>query len=266
MKRGRSVSHILEKQYFDCIDDRGNCFIIYRAELHYLCINIHYSELVFCDSEDVTTGKSSLKKTIKPESGKILKYFNTSLEIKGSWKRIDNLLPSYSFRDSESKELIWNCHHPKTNTEIDYRGTRFTGYGYAETLLLSIKPFNLPLDEIRWGRFLSDEYSVIWMRWKGAFPLNKLYCNGVEYNDAEYGENSLNFHGGVYQLAFQEIATIRNGKLKSLFSKFPWMKIFFKKSILNTTENKYKSKSLLIYDKKVTATGWSIYEIVTWKS
>jgi hypothetical protein len=266
MKRGRSVSYILEKQYLDCIDDRGNCFIIYRAELHYLFITIHYSELVFCNSEDVTTDISSLKKTIKPESGEVLKYLNTSLEIKGSWKRIDNLLPSYSFRDSESKELIWNCHHPKTNAEIDYKGTRFTGYGYAETLLLSIKPCNLPLDEIRWGRFLSGEYSVIWLSWKGTFPLNKLYCNGVEYNDAEYGEKSLNFDGGGYQLLFREIATIRSGKLSSLFPAKPWMKIFFNKSVLNTTEIKYKSKSLLMHDNKVTATGWSIFEIVTWKS
>jgi hypothetical protein len=266
MKSGRSVSYIFEKQYLDCIDDQGNCFIIYRAELHYLFINIHYSELVFCDSDDATTCKSSLKKTVKPEPGEILKYLNPSLEIKGSWKRINNLLPSYSFRDAEGKELIWNCHHPKTNTEIFYKGTRFTGYGYAETLLLSIKPCNLPLDEIRWGRFHSDEYSVIWLRWKGTFPLNKLYCNGVEYNDAEYGEKSLNFDGGAYQLVFRETANIRNGKLKSLFSTFPWMKIFFNKSVLNTTEIKYKSESLLMHDKKVTATGWSIYEIVTWKS
>ena len=266
MKPGLSYSFRLEKQYFDCIDDRGNCFIIYRVELHLFFIKIHYSELNFCDSYNITTGKSSLRKTVNPESGELLNYINTPLDLRGSWKRIDGSLPSYLFRDSENRELIWNCHHPKALTDIAHNGRTFRGYGYGETLFLTIKPWNLPIEELRWGRFLSDEYTIIWINWKGTHPLNKLYCNGKEYNDALFENDRINFDAGNYFLIFTETAVIRKGKLSSLFTEIPWMKIFINNRILNISENKFKSKSILSHNSEIKASGWSLYEIVRWKN
>lgn len=36
----------LEKHYLDCIDEDGNCFIIYQADLEYYFIRFAYSDLV----------------------------------------------------------------------------------------------------------------------------------------------------------------------------------------------------------------------------
>jgi hypothetical protein len=266
MKPGTKLGFWLEKQYFDCIDDRGNCIIIYRAEFSFLFIKIHYSALIFSDSNNITTCKSSLRKSKNPEPGENLFYISNPLEISGSWKKIESALPLYRLRGSRNRELTWNCHHPKTNTEISYKGDTFRGYGYAETLLLTIMPHNLPLDEIRWGRFLSDDYSIVWIIWKGTHPLNKLYCNGQEFNDVQHGEECLTFDNARYQLTFSENAIIRKGKLSSLFSDIPYLKILSVKSVLNSTENKYKAKTILRHDQKLSASGWSLYEIVTWKN
>lgn len=266
MKRGTLSGFSLEKQYFDCIDERGDCFIIYRAELWYFFIKICYSELIVCDSNGTTSGYSSLKRTINPGKGDIVHYTNNSLKINGSWKRIDTPLPAYTLRNTADNELTWNCHHPKTGAEITYQGKTFTGYGYAETLFLTIKPSELELNSVRWGRFHSEGYTLIWISIKGTHTVNKIYLNGKEFCDLQHDDESISFDGARYQLKFLENTIIRKGKLSSLFSTKPWLKLIFKKSLLATTENKFRAKSVLYFDQEISATGWSLYEIVTWKS
>jgi hypothetical protein len=222
MKSGKSLSFRLEKQYFDCIDDRGNCFIIYRAELHLFRLIINYSGLIFSDCKGITAGKSSLRKSGKPELADLLVFDNKILSIEGQWKRVDNPLPVFCYTANNNQELVWNCHHPRALTEISYNGNKFRGYGYAETLTLTIKPRNLPIDELRWGRFLSDRYTILWIYWKGTYPVNKLYCNGTEYNDSTFEEEGIIFGNGTYMLLFNEISLIRKGKLSNLFSRIPW--------------------------------------------
>jgi hypothetical protein len=75
-----------------------------------------------------------------------------------------------------------------------------------------------------------------------------------------------NLHGPPSSPVYQnEIFVIRKGKLANLFLKMPWMKIIFSASVLNTIENKYKAKSILLRNQEISASGWSLYEIVIWK-
>jgi len=265
MKAIKSKYFRLEKLYLDCLDDSGNCFIIYRTKLQLFFLKIHYSGLIFSDSADIITEKYSLKKTGKPDSIELLILDNNLLHLTGEWKRLDNPLPVFTFTNNNNSELVWNCHHPKALTEITFNRNQFRGYGYAETLATTIKPRDLPMEELRWGRFLSESYTILWINWKGTYPVNKLFCNGTEYNDTTFKEERLSFGKGTYVLLFNEISAIRKGKLSKLFSRTPWMKIFFSIRILNSIENKYKAKSVLTLNQEITSTGWSLYEIVTWK-
>jgi hypothetical protein len=264
MKLHNSANIRLEKLYLDCIDDIGNCFIIYQAKLKFCFIKVYYSEVICSDTKGIKVVKISLKKTREVLINDLLLFYNQFLQIKGSWKRTDLSLPLFSLRDSLNHELIWNCHHPKALTEIVYEDYTYTGYGYAETLSLTIKPWKLSIEELRWGRFLSDVYTIIWFDLKGDFPQHKIFCNGIEYNDAVIEADRIVFGNGVFSLLFGDITVIRKRKLANIFSKMPWLKIIFNRQMLNSTENKYKAKSILNLNKEMTARGWSIYEIVTW--
>jgi len=149
-------------------------------------------------------------------------------------------------------------------TEIVYENNTYKGYGYAETLSTTIKPWNLPIEELKWGRFLSDDYYVTWIDWKGNYLMNKIFCNGTEYNDAIFEADSIVFGSGIFRLMFNEITVIRKGKLSKIFSKMPLQKIIFNRRLLNTTEIKLKAKSTLNLSTGLTASGWSLYEFVTW--
>jgi hypothetical protein len=222
--------------------------------------------LVFCDSESFTTEKSTLRKAKKPVINGIIHLNNKYLKIDVSLKRTDEPIIRSLFKDSKSNELLWNCHHPKALAEVIYNGKPYKGLGYAETLFLPIKPWNLPIYELRWGRFLSDSYTLIWINWKGEYPVNKIFFNGVEYNDAIFTDDIIRFSNGMYQLKFSQIQLIRKGKLSGLLTKMKLLKIFFNNWMLNSMEIKYKAKASLFKNSLVFSNGWSLFEIVTWEN
>jgi hypothetical protein len=232
--------------------------------VEFFLIRFVYSGLVFCDAEGFTTEKSTLRKTKKPLINGTIHLNHKFLKIGLSLKRTDDPIIRSLYIDSENNELIWNCHHPKALAEIVYNGKIYKGFGYAETLFSPIKPWNLPIDELRWGRFLSDSYTIIWINWKGKDPINKIFFNGIEFNDAIFENDIIIFGDGIYKLKFSEIQLIRTGKLSGLFSKMILLKIFFNSRILNTVEIKYKAKTTLSKNSSVLSNDWSLFEIVKW--
>jgi hypothetical protein len=106
---------------------------------------------------------------------------------------------------------------------------------------------------------------LIWINWKGKYPINKIFFNSIEYNDATFSDDIILFSDGIYQLKLSEIQLIRKGKLSGLLSKMKLLKIFFNSRILNSVEIKYKAKASLNKNSLVLSNGWSLFEIVTWE-
>ncbi len=260
----RIRSFKIEKLYLDCIDEDGNCFIIYWAKVHFFLIRFVYSGLIFCDAEGLITEKSTLRKTKKPAIDGTIEFNHKLLKIDVSIKRTDDAIIRSLYKEGEKNVLIWNCHHPKAMAEIIFNGNIYKGFGYAETLFSQIKPWNLPIDELKWGRFISDSCTSIWISWMGQYPINKMFSNGIEYNDAIFGNDIIIFGNGTYQLKFSDVKLIRKGKLSALFSKMPLLKIFLNRRILNTIEIKYKAKTTFTKNSAFLSNGWSLFEIVTW--
>ena len=87
IKPAKPSSFKFEKLYLDCIDNYGNCFIIYRAELKFHFLRFHYSALLFSDPAGIIIEKSSHKKTGEPVIKDLIIFYNHILHLKGSWKR-----------------------------------------------------------------------------------------------------------------------------------------------------------------------------------
>ena len=254
----------IEKLYLDCIDEQGNCFIIYWIKIHFHILRIFYSGFIFSDRDGTISEKSVLRKSESSINKESLYFNQENLKIAGRWNRSDDPIILSLYKDDDGNELIWNCHHPKSLTEIIFNGKVYKGFGYAETLSLPIKPWNLPVDELRWGRFLSDAYTVVWMNWRWKYPVNRIFLNNTEFNDVIFYDNKISFGDGMYQLMFSDIITIRKGKLLNLFSGIPLLRFMFNRRILNTMEIKYKAKTVLSNNAVILSNGWSLFEIVTW--
>jgi hypothetical protein len=265
IKIARQARFKFEKLYLDCIDEYGNCFINYRAEIKFLFMRFHYSAFIFSDPAGHTIERSTHKKTMEPVIKDLIIFYNHSLHLKGSWRRSAPAMPPMTLAGDLVHNLKWNCHHPSAISEIMYNNNTYNGNGYAETLSFTMNPAGFPFDELRWGRFLSEKYVIIWLNWRGSQPMNKIFINGAEYADAVIEEDNIIFGNGTFSLAFEKKTTIRKGKLSDTLSKYPWLKIIPGSSYLNSMENKYKAKATLTINSETAVSGWSLYETLIWK-
>lgn len=68
---------------------------------------------------------------------------------------------------------------PRAMCRVSLRDEVFDGMGYAELLEMTVAPWKLPIRELRWGRWLSENSSVTWIDWQGAFPLSLVLEDGI---------------------------------------------------------------------------------------
>jgi hypothetical protein len=253
------------KEYHDCLDEEGNCLIIYNAEIRIFFIRIFYSAWMLSDNLNNLTGCSYSGRSLYNSAGNTLIIGKRRIIIDGKWDPVDGPLPGVTYTDGSGRILSWECDHPKASVTVSLEGNKYSGYGYADTILMNIKPDNIPIEELRWGRFHSNDHTIVWIRWEGPHPVNRLYFNSEEIQDAVFLENEITFSGGIFTLSFIEPAVIRSGMLSDALEKTFLLMTLFRKNMRNTMETKYKSRSLLLQNGTLISSGWSLYEVVKWK-
>jgi hypothetical protein len=265
VKSASKRNFFLDKTYLDCVDDAGNCFIFYSATMKFLFLKFNYSGYIFSDENNhVTTYQSYFHKSAINSENQGLGFSNAHFKIRGYWGKSDNQLESLLYRNA-SGIVSWNCHHPLSKCNITFQNHQFSGLGYAETLSLSIKPWELPIDELKWGRFLAAGIVIIWIQWLGEYPVNKIYMNGIEFNDATFASETVIFNGMKNRLTFSDSSVIRQARFSDHLSNVPWFKILINKAILSSLESKYKSKTIFEDGSGEIHHGWSIFEVVKWE-
>ncbi|GEM_PF-4264148 len=69
----------------------------------------------------------------------------------------------------------WRCEQPAADARIG----AMRGDGYAEVLELEIAPWEVPIDELRWGRVVDASQSMTWIEWRGPHPFKRLLIDGI---------------------------------------------------------------------------------------
>ena len=253
----------LTKHYFDAIDEEGRCWIIYMAQLKLGLIRIPYCAYIYSSDDNVVEEKSVFKSFEVPEnSSKELSFSIPALGVKGVWfepkKGIKNVLWTHPKRG----EVLWDCHTPSALVHLHFAGKTYQAKGYAETIYLPVNPLALPLSTLRWGRFIGEKFTVVWIEWQGKLPKNLVYVNGDLQTDAVHSEDGFSFAAGTYELVYLSPQILRKGKLGTIIEKYAFLKWLFKGSLLHSEEIKYKSKSKLMHQNIQVDKGWSLYEKV----
>jgi len=256
----------IAKWYMDCIDPEGNTFIGYAAILSWGKLVLKYSSQLIYTSENGLIEKNSLRKTEFPQLKNGLLNWNLAYtKTKANWKSLDRAIET-KLLESENGNIDWYCAQPKAKAEVlSLNNSLFKGFGYTEKLTMNTKPWELPIDEIRWGRFLSENHSMIWINWTGPKSLNLVYINGILIQDAIVKDFEISSISENIELTLSNSVTLRKGSLISTaLSRFPKLKKIFPEKILATFECKWRSAGTLKINKVETGPGWAIHEIVKW--
>src|SRR5262249_41246921 len=138
------------------------------------------------------------------------------------------------------------------------------GLGYAEHLTMTIPPWQLPIENLRWGRFISASDWAVWIDWQGEFSRRIVYLNGKKVSTLALEDEQVKFEDGAL-LAMDRSLVIRDGPLgTTALSGIPGLNKTFPARILQVNECKWRSRGRLQLPDGATVEGWVIHERVSW--
>ncbi|MBI4603716.1 MAG: hypothetical protein HY721_17315 [Planctomycetes bacterium] len=263
-------SFLLSKWYLDCVSQEGRVFIGYAATLRWRLLRLRSMSAMECGLEGRVVEMSTLRGYSEPQvRGDALRWTAPRLRVAGRWAALpasSATLPPRAVRllDSESGRVDWTCHLPRAQAKVEVGGRALLeGLGYAERLELTVRPWMLPIDELRWGRFLAEDISVVWIEWRGPKPLSLVIHDGTAVGGAVVSDAALRF--GDFELKLDSPRVLREGTLGSTALRgLRLLRPLLPRRLLDTHECKWLSRGSLVHAGKLVSSGWAIHEVVKW--
>jgi len=256
-------SFLLSKWYLDCVTDDGNAFIGYAATLSWKGLSLHYSSVLRRRPGEGVKTDTTLEEFSAPEvSGQSVQWSSPRLGVAGTWEADARPLRR-TLLESDAGDIEWDCLQPRARASVRVGGARLEGFGYVEHLSMTVPPWRLPFEELRWGRFLSGEDSVVWIDWRGGDSLNLSFHNGARAEGALISDDE--FAAGDVRLKLDESVVLRDGVLvETALPMIPGVRRLFPFRILRTRECKWLSRGALQRPDAEVSNGWAIHEVVRW--
>lgn len=253
----------------DCVSDTGDVFIGYAALLQWKAFTLKYSSVLEKQKDQPTEVRTSLVRFAAPQiTGSLISWSSESLGVTGTWQSLSCAPVERTLFESEAGDIKWRCLQPRAAADI-YLGKerrRLHGLGYAEHIAITVPPWQLPIEELRWGRFLSETGSLVWIDWRGPHPLRLVLRNGVEAQSTQVTDDEIVFNDTRQILRLEEKQVLREGALiNTAFSVIPGIGKILPLRSLNTYECKWRSRVFLEDPASPEVSeGWAIHEIVRW--
>lgn len=254
-------SFSLTKWYLDCVSDAGEVTIVYATELHWRGARLHLMSVLNGAEGNVRTQTAMARCTITQTGGEI-RAEAPKLGVSGTWEA-DSSACRRTIYQTKAGGIEWRCLQPRSRVQVRVDDRATSGLGYAECLTLTVLPWKLPLEELRWGRFVSPEDSLVWVDWKGAYNTRFAMVNGAvrELLRATDGEVVT----ADARLRIDAGFTLRKGRLqRTILPDIPAVGKLLPSSMLRVEEEKWCSRCE-IFRCGGSSPGWAIHEVVHWK-
>ena len=258
------MSFRLTKWYLDCVTEDGTAFICYSAVLRWGLACLRYGS-VLCSGAD---GGSLQRHTLRPSTSPIVlpgasvRWTCSEIGVQGIWHQDSQPIDCVLFSE-RGREVRWRCIAPRAHAMVDLDGTRYQGLGYCELLTMNVKPWELPIEELLWGRYLSRATVAVWIQWRGAEPKSWLWINGDEAEGGVIQPQTITLPGCDGVIELERSRAIRSGRLARTSSKALKLAAAFVPWWRWTREDKWVS-SVNFARHGEMETGWALHEVVRW--
>jgi hypothetical protein len=251
----------LSKWYLDAVGETGEVFIGYRAALRWRQLAVSYASVLTADAGGVRSAQ-----TLRPgrEPGFFegaLAWAEPELDVAATWRGVAPAI-SRTLYESPEGAVVWNCVLPSADAESTCGNNVLHGLGYAERLSMTLPPWRLPLDTLRWGRFLARERSVVWIDWESREGRRVwVFVDGEEARGARISDEEIFFEGGRLRLPAELRLALRSGSLDRLLGNLPLPRRL-PVSAFAIHETKWRTRGVFECLGAPPVEGWAIHEVV----
>jgi hypothetical protein len=256
----------LSKWYFDVVSADGTVFIGYAARLAWGPVRLRYRAYLLSRPEGTLVARHTLVPTRDPlrrAGGRVL-WRCGRLDLEGVWSSASASIRRRLYSDGAGA-VDWDCVAPAARVRVRVGRDVLEGWGYAEHLEMTVPPWELPLDELRWGRFVGPGCALVWVDWRGQSPRRLVLLDGVEQPGGEV-EDSVVTCGDTSELRLAPPRSLRSGPILDVVAAVPFLARAVPDRLLRGWESKRLSHGILLLEDQPAREGWVIHEVVRWAS
>lgn len=261
----------LSKWFLDFVGGNREAMIFYAAKLTWYGWSTTYTSWLSYDAISGVRLKSRFRNIQVPQiKDKLITWENTKFGLSGIWESLAEMIEARIF-DSEEGYLDWKCYQPASKVKLRINDRILEGRGYAEQLVLTVPPWKIPMNELRWGRFGSDENNLVWIELREKEKQQWLWLNGdkiesciIEDDHVSLPDMDLVLHldRGVVLESEKKIFSV----VQKLIHYIPGFNKVIPISFLMADETKWLSKGQLQTPNKTLSNGMAIHELVNFKA
>lgn len=260
----------VSKWYVDLVAPNGEAVIGYAARIRWGRLRLNYSASLRLDGAGQVTERMSLRGFREPSwRGSAFTWECRPLRLAARWEPLrpptDNERAGEMLLRTPRGDVRWQLLSGRAQGTWTQQGRRLAGVGYIERLDITLPPWELPIDELYWGRFVSDEGQgeddAAWIEWRGPHPLRLVWRRGEMVADPAAPAFDDQAAPGELGLTLSDPVTLRDGALvTTVFSKIPVLRRVLPTRMLGARETKWRSRGAMPNG----ATGWAIHEVIRW--
>lgn len=256
----------LAKWYLDLVTDDGTALVGYAAGLRWGALRLRYASLLLAPPGQAPVEQTTLRQVAEPAlDGNVLTWRSGPLHLEGRWLREARAIEA-PLADLPTGAIHWHCLMPSAVAVVRVGEQRLTGRGYAERLVLTLQPNELPFRTLHWGRYLSVRHAVVWIDWSGAgAPARWIWLDGTLRPDARLDAQGITGLGPGMALRFGPPRPLRDRTvLPDLARPIPGLLRRVVGPVAQMRERKRLAMSRLERDGTTVDEGWAIHEEVAW--
>jgi hypothetical protein len=260
----------LDKWFLDFIGENGEAMIFYAAKLFWSRWEVSYTSWLSYDTASGVNQKSRFRNIYMPENKNgMITWSDRQFGVSGCWKSLTTPVNARLF-DSREGFIDWKCHQPASGVTLKFNEKTIEGTGYAEQLILTMPPWKIPFDELRWGRFGSGECQMVWIELREEEKRQWLWLNGEKIENCIIEDDHIFITGKDFMLNLDRSVVLESEKkifsvVEKLIRYMPGFNKIMPLKFLMAQEDKWLSKGMLLKRDEVIARGTAIHELVNFK-
>ncbi len=262
----------LTKWYLDAVSEDGRVLVGHHGELSWKGVSFRHTSVLLRDRAGKVTEQWASRGTSAPafEEGSV-RWTSARPAVDGLWKRAERCrgnAEAGAFRLLETAEgaVDWSCLVPAARVRATLPdGSLLEGPGYAEKLELGIRPWRLPIEELRWGRFLAGTSSLVWIDWRGSKPLSLALLDGKRVAVASIDDTSVVLAEPRGRLDLLPSVVLRDGLLGGpVLGRVPGLSRTLPARMLRVHETRRLARGVFEVEGGERREGDALFEVVRW--